>query len=214
VEINVIGIAGVARVGKDTFCDCLKIILKTEGIEYQRFAFADELKEDINSFLLAKTGLNAYTTSDEEKISLRPILVEYGRLMRRLTGGKYWIDRVKEKIRKNKKNNTICVISDVRYANEAKWINSLSGGITLHLDRKGIKAANIEEEENDPLTKEACIYSIQWNSEEFTDLPTTQALEHLHATRLYKNLTRPRFNQEYSGSKSKRSLSERISTET
>ena len=164
MDLSVIGISGVARVGKDTFTESLIKLFEAEGLTAQRVAFADALKDDINDFLLAKTGVNAYTSSTEEKILLRPLLVEYGKLMRSLTEGQYWINIVKEKIDKNTTNNIISILSDVRYRNEIEWVNSQTHSATIHLSRKGIEAANSEEEKNDPEAQLSASYSINWRN--------------------------------------------------
>ena len=197
VKPRIIGIAGVARVGKDTFCDLLIKVLRQHGIESKRFAFADSLKSDTNSFLLAKTGVNAYTTCDKEKEIIRPLLVAYGELMRKLSDGQYWIDDIKKKIEKTQKNNTISIVSDVRYENEAQWINSTNRGLTLHLRRKGVNPVNHEESINDPLTKQACSRSLTWKTIDSPQLLLTHLLEHLYDTRILPESKRLRPNREY-----------------
>ena len=191
VEIKVLGIAGVAKVGKDTFCADVLNLLSQQGIKCKRLAFADALKNDLQDFLLAKTGVNVYTDDPDSKELIRPLMVEYGKLMRDITKGKYWVDKVKSEVEENLKNNTTCVISDVRYPNEAQWINSINGGITVHLARNGILPANKEEVDQDPLTREKCTLSLSW-SNLATDLIQTQSLKHFNAITQHLLKNRPR----------------------
>ena len=46
----IIGITGLARCGKDTFCKYARQHLKSLNYESQRLAFADELKKDLDAF--------------------------------------------------------------------------------------------------------------------------------------------------------------------
>jgi hypothetical protein len=204
VGIKIIGIAGVAQVGKDTFCTQMIDILNSQGVDAQRVAFADELKKDMDSFLLAKTGVSAYTTVAEEKKSIRPLLVAYGHLMRSLTKGMYWIDKLKEKIEKNTKNDTISIVSDVRYANEAEWINSTRVGITLHLRRNGVHPANDEEKLNDPPTQAACLHSINWETQDSQPSLLTQSLTHINGLNIPGKIIGSPINRGDTGSERKR----------
>ena len=178
-ETKVIGIGGVARVGKDTLCSEIIHFLSLNNIEAQRIAFADELKKDLYEFLLAKTGLSVYTEIDSEKKLIRPTLVEYGKLMRSLSEGMYWIEKLQPLITSNLKNNVVSIISDVRYKNEAKWVNSISGGVSIHIRRSGILPANEEESENDPLVCKHSRIKI--------DYPTLETEKISNHTQLYLN---------------------------
>ncbi len=168
---DVIGIGGVARVGKDTFCKEIMKELKLLGINSKRVAFADALKNDLKKFLLDKSGVNVYTDDDLEKKQIRPLLVEYGKLMRELSLGLYWINKLKPSIEQNKKNKIISIITDVRYPNETDWINSMPNSLSIHMVRDGITYANEEESINDPLSKEKAKIIINWENCDLSDIP-------------------------------------------
>ena len=104
---EIIGLGGVARVGKDTLCNEMISEFKKYGIKASRLAFADQLKKDLEKFLLDKTGVNVYTDDDSNKKNIRPLLVEYGKLMRQLSDGKYWIDKLRPLVNLNISNNNI-----------------------------------------------------------------------------------------------------------
>ena len=188
-EASVIGIGGVARVGKDTLCKEIIKLLALKGIESQRIAFADELKKDLHDFLLEKSNLSVYTDQDSEKKLIRPILVEYGKLMRSLTKGSYWINKLEPLIESNINNNIVSIISDVRYENETKWVNSVNGGVSIHLKRSGIVPANEEESKNDPL--------VFHNSKIKMEFPTLsdEKISHYIQSHLNKNETTKKTNR-------------------
>ena len=65
----VIGLTGLARCGKDTFCNYFRSYIKEkEGIDSVRLAFADELKRDVDAFLLEKLNISAFTENTSEKL--------------------------------------------------------------------------------------------------------------------------------------------------
>lgn len=62
---SILGISGVARVGKDTLFTCIKEINKE--INFTRMAFADELKRESDEFLMKNVGISAFTEDENEK---------------------------------------------------------------------------------------------------------------------------------------------------
>ena len=74
----IIGISGFARSGKDTFGLSMQRILKAYKINAEINAFANILKQDIDSFLKEKFNISAFTKNDKEKFLIRPMLVAYG----------------------------------------------------------------------------------------------------------------------------------------
>ena len=161
---RIIGLGGVARVGKDTFCNEIISEFKKHGINATRLAFADQLKKDLEKFLLDKAGVNVYTDDDCQKKIIRPLLVEYGKLMRQISAGKYWIDKLRPLIDLNISKNITSIITDVRYPNETEWINSLPQSLTVHMQRKGMTPANEEERRNDPLAQNLSDIILNWET--------------------------------------------------
>jgi hypothetical protein len=161
----IIGISGVARSGKDTLANNFVTIFEALGIKAKRYAFADELKREVNSFLKEKTGLDSFTQNDDEKKIIRPFLVAYGTNIRRALNINCWIDTLKEFISKDE----IAIISDVRYENEADWIQE--NGFLIHIARVSkdgnfIQPANAEEAENDPILQKKANLSYVWRTVE------------------------------------------------
>ena len=152
--ISVIGISGVARVGKDTFFRAIK--KENPNGTMIRVAFADELKEECNNFLMENVGVSAFTQDTNEKALVRPFLVTYGSQLRRKQDPDCWIKKVSRKIKNLPSGNWKVVITDVRYPNELDWIHNEMRGTSIHISREGLRPVNEEEEENDPILKRMC----------------------------------------------------------
>lgn len=161
----IIGISGVARSGKDTLANNFVKIFKHLGIKAKRYAFADELKREVRPFLKKKTGLDSFTQNDDEKKMIRPFLVAYGTHIRRALNENCWIDTLSSYL----KDDEIAIISDVRYKNEADWIQK--NGFLIHiarLDKENnlIEPANPEELKNDPILQAQANLSYVWQTVE------------------------------------------------
>lgn len=196
--IKVIGIAGYARSGKDTFVGIAKNILAANKYRPIRVAFADKLKEESEAMLKANNfKATVYTEDSDAKKLIRPLLVWWGCHRRyESTGGLYWVRQVDDQLRELCKNlvstgehteRVVALISDVRFANEARWVHDQWGGRVIHLKRytacggmqhdsftgkeTGYKewkqydpAPNDEEKKNDPLVQEIADFRIEWES--------------------------------------------------
>lgn len=180
----VIGIGGVARVGKNLFCDILtnKLIEKYK-LSISSFSLALELKEDCRSFIKEKLNLDIYTENTQEKSEFRDMLVWYGDVMRKRTSGRYWIEKLQNKI--NTCNSDVIIVTDIRYdfydKDEVYWIQKENNGILIHISKYtyGFNAndrhvniktnkkifvdpANSHEALNDPKLKKKADYLIEW----------------------------------------------------
>lgn len=223
--IKVIGIAGYARCGKDTFVGIAKNILTKNNYTPLRVAFADKLKEESEAMLKAnKFAATVYTEDGDAKKLIRPLLVWWGCQRRyESEGGLYWVDRVDDQLRALAKDmidngmspeRVVALVSDVRFANEAKWVHDQWGGVVIHLKRWSTKevrdgygdtvfaktydpAPNEEEAKNDPLVQELADHRIEWESKgKHTAASAIQdpylqgvVLESLNATRFFKHPT-------------------------
>lgn len=118
--MNIIGIAGAKRVGKDTFYH----VLKARQHPVSKAAIADSIKADLSDV----TGL-----SGGSKEQLRPILQLYGDIAKQLHGQDYWIDRLSHYIH-HLPSDGHTIITDVRFPSEAKWIKE-QGGIVVVVKR-------------------------------------------------------------------------------
>lgn len=190
--MKVIGIAGYARCGKDTFVGIAKKLLIKNGYRAQRFAFADMLKVEAQTMLTANSFKASVHTEDAEaKKLIRPLLVWWGCQRRyESDGGLYWVNEVDKKIsewdecvmRGGHPGSTVAIVSDVRFPNEADWVHKRWDGVVIHLKRyttgkerkvlggewEDVKyydaAPNEEEAKNDPMVQEMADFRIEWES--------------------------------------------------
>jgi len=182
ITTKVIGVAGFARSGKDTFVKVATNILLNNGYSVTKLAFADDLKNDIDDWLKDKYGISAWTNNLEEKNLIRPFLVAHGCGKRTQTQGKYWVDKINRRIELSIQSpikNHVFFVSDVRFPNEAKWVHESWNGWLVHLKKYilsdlhafdgssyfGTKlydfAPNEEEAKNDPLVEGQADFKLE-----------------------------------------------------
>lgn len=157
----IIGLTGLARCGKDTFCKYARLHLDSLNIQSQRLAFADELKKDVDAFLIEKLGISAFTEITEEKEIIRPMLTTWGTEIMRKKDDLHWVKKVEEIIVDNKKNNIVSIVTDIRFPNEIDYIHKI-GGKVIHLTMIGNKPANDYEKKNDPMLKKNADCLVEW----------------------------------------------------
>lgn len=158
-----IGISGAARSGKDTLCKALIRFFKTKNIESERKSIAgDIVKKDLKKLIKTKANINSFTENTDEKTLIRPLLVEYGKLMRNQTEGRYFIERFK------KSNNKITIVPDIRYAeyenDELHWIKYEEQGFLIFVDHEYISDANDTEKVNNKIIKKKSDYKLNWST--------------------------------------------------
>lgn len=187
--MKVIGVAGFARAGKDTFVAIAIDILKANGYKPFRVAFADKLKEETEA-MLQLHGFSATVRTDDTKAKtlIRPLLVWWGCQRRNESPeGLYWVNEVDKQLSdeaaKND-DNIIALVSDVRFPNEAKWVQEKWEGNVIHMKRwkkeyrRGGQdgsdtiecktfdpAPNEEEAKQDPLVEAAANVRIEWENQ-------------------------------------------------
>ena len=185
-NMKVIGIAGYARCGKDTFVGIARQILSEHGYNPIRIAFADELKKEVQSMLQQNKFVGTiYDETPDGKKFNRPLLVWWG-CQRRIESpdGLYWVNRANDAIRSkitnySNLNSLVFLVSDVRFLNEAEWVHNSWNGKVIHLKRYAIDklettekqdvfvydpAPNEEEAKNDPLVERVADYKVEWEN--------------------------------------------------
>jgi hypothetical protein len=168
----IVGLAGLARSGKDSFYKFSEKIINNSGMESRRLAFADELKKELIPFLRKSFGIDAFTEDENEKEIIRPILVAYGMAKRQVSNGTYWVERVFDQIKRQNSKN-LFFITDVRFENEIDAITE-GGGKIVYVSRKGNPPANSEEELNNPTLIKNSHYFFEWD--DFCKIQTPQDL--------------------------------------
>lgn len=192
--MNVIGIGGFARCGKDTFVNIAGKILSKNLYTPVRVAFADSLKVEVNQMLQAHSfPFDVYTTDTVAKTKIRPLLVWWGCAKRDMSEkGLYWVNVVDKQLEAtrqdmirngNSTERVYVLISDVRFPNEAEWLHEKWNGQMIHIRRwknKQVRdgygefvdtktfdvAPNEEEAKNDPLIQEIADVKVEWESRE------------------------------------------------
>jgi hypothetical protein len=181
-----IGISGSARSGKDTLCRALIRKFKKMNKKVERLSIAGDLiKKDLNSLIKNVAGIDTFTENTEEKELIRPLLVEYGKILRKKTKGRYFLDNFEEK------PDTIHIIPDIRYCeyekDEIYWLKNEKNGFLIYLERKNIKPANETEEKNNKIIKTIADTCIFWNSLNENDSEDIKKIDE-YAENLIKNL--------------------------
>ncbi len=223
--MKVIGVAGMARAGKDTFVKIAIELLRKNGYNATRVAFADKLKEEVENMLKQnRFSATSYTDDVQAKNLIRHLLVWWGCQRRYETdGGLYWVNEVDKQIRRLQEDllrtgacegKEIVLVSDVRFPNEVKWIQSNWDGSVIHLKRfspnwvrggqdnsdeflvkEYDKAPNEEEAKQDPLVQELADVKTEWESkqkataEDASSIPDLQKVvwDALNKTKFFKH---------------------------
>lgn len=180
---NLIGLCGFAQSGKDTVAS---ILMKKYG--YQRFAFADKLKE-----LGRRIDPPIFDSHDNEYRSLAWVLDEYGpegakqlldvRMFyqnlgvgaREVLGKNVWVNAAFADIDAELMvaSDTPIVITDVRFKNEIAEIQA-RGGKLVRINRPGVGPVNGHVSEAD------------WNDAEFdAEINNAQSLQDLEDLVVY-----------------------------
>lgn len=159
-------ISGNATSGKDTFFTGLKLIF---GDSVKRFAFADALKIDTDPLARRIFNKTISCLSKDEKELFRPILVDYGNIMRKVNP-LYWIEQVDNEIKKEEYPD-YAIITDCRYENEIEFFkkNYSCPVKLLYIERYDcfgsiIPPANEIEKENNIKLKRHIDFSLSWET--------------------------------------------------
>ena len=149
---GVIGIAGNALVGKDTLCEAIIEEFKIFDIVAARRSIAgDRVRADLKDLIWDKFKIDATNPTNEQKTLIRPIMVEYGRIQRIITNGRYFIEKFVQ-------SSNIDIVPDIRYAeydkDELYWIKEEMDGFLIYLERDGVLPANIYEEKNNSIIRD------------------------------------------------------------
>lgn len=160
-----IGIGGLARSGKDTLAKNLSEVIQEDwGCDVKIFSFAEELKSQMDGFLIKNYGISAFTENTEEKIIIRDLLVCHAETMKKFYKQTIWADLVIDKIDSDPKR-FFPIISDVRFDFEAERVQD-QGGLIVHVSKVGNQPPNEIEYLNDPLVSKIADLNHTWPSYE------------------------------------------------
>lgn len=181
----IIGVSGVAGVGKDLFVQSCVEELKRRGKKATSIAIATSLKSETSTWCYNHYGINPLDCTREEKEKIREFLVYHGVFKRKLSEGRHWIDLASENINSMEHIYDYLFVSDVRYddydKDEVSWIKEELNGMLVHISQYEIKEvtskkewpktskgkvfrppANSEEARNDPSLKSKADYNLEW----------------------------------------------------
>ena len=180
-----IGVGGVARAGKNLFCDLLVKQLKLQyNKEAKHFALAYELKQDCQQFIHDKFNIDVFTENTEEKKLFRDMLVWYGDAKRKQSNGRYWIDKLDLRIGKEFAWGTppidVAIVSDIRYdfypTDEVDWIRREKNGAFIHISKytHGFPTEGRVVKVDDKIVSNIKIFTEPANSHEALNDPKLQ----------------------------------------
>ncbi len=141
--MKLIGLSGFARSGKDTVGDYF-----TKNFRFVRYGFADPLKKSCAEMFGIPLD-HFYNPEFKEvvnefwDISPREMAQKMGtECGRQVFRDDIWIKRAELEYIQFRDNFNAggMVITDVRFANEAQWINDM-GGTMIHIERPGFEGA-------------------------------------------------------------------------
>ena len=142
-----IGVSGVARSGKNLFCDIAIKQLSQKGVKAKQYALAYYLKKDCEEFIKTKLGLDVFTEKTDDKTIFREMLVWYGGVKRKQTEGAYWTSMLQKDIEAD--DNEVIFVSDIRYdqypKDEVYWIKEVLGGYLVHVSKYTYNDTNIKK---------------------------------------------------------------------
>jgi hypothetical protein len=158
-----IGIAGAARAGKDTLCRGLIRKLNDVKIDAVRKSIAGDLvKQDLKDILIEKFNIDSFTEDSDLKNFIRPLLVEYGKMQRNKSKGRYFIDAFK------RTPLVVNILPDIRYVeysrDEVYWLKNEVKGFLIFIKRKNIDDANDTERVNNKIIKNMADYILEWDT--------------------------------------------------
>ena len=127
MPIPIILITGHATAGKDTL---FTIMDKLRPGQFARYAFADQLKEDLNPLCRQMFGKPIAELTATEKEIFRPVLISYGCAWRAIDPD-HWVKIVDRRILWDYAQldgidgaAKVPVVTDCRFANEANYFTS------------------------------------------------------------------------------------------
>lgn len=150
-----LGLSGYAGSGKDTAANFLKEALISHGKQVDAIAFADPIRWMLMSLgvpqqYIINRDLKEVAIPGFNGCSARQMMqtlgTEWGRLC---LGRNFWTSQVERRLAAwadLNKAPDIIIITDVRMANEANWIND-QGGMVVRIERPGLKAVRPHESE-------------------------------------------------------------------
>ena len=166
-----IGIAGLARSGKDTLAKNLSEIIKEDlGIEVKVYSFALPIRCQVGNLLEDYYHISPFTEDSDEKLIIRPLLVAHGEQMKQKFGKDIWLKELLGTIHEDLRYKEFFpIISDVRFDFEVEAIKNENGQV-IHISKIGNEPPNEIEAKNDPLVQRVADICHSWPEYEPDDM--------------------------------------------
>lgn len=152
----IIGLSGKKRSGKDTAYAVIRdyysnLRLESPNIGVFRYAFADLVKEYAKLFF----GIDPWS-ENEDKEKIRFVLQGIGQMMRETVDREFWVKKTytligeaqEEFFNSYPDGRFIAIITDVRYRNEATFIED-NKGIVIRIDNPRVDTTDRHPSETD-----------------------------------------------------------------
>jgi hypothetical protein len=172
-ERKIVGISGHARVGKNTFADCIEALFPES--KFKIIALGDLLKEEAREQIYELYNLDSFSKKTEEKVIFRQFLVDLSKKNRRESLGKHYTNAILPVINECFEEGIIPIVADVRHdeylEDEYSFIKNL-GGIVVYVEKilkspdgqfELLGPANQAEAENGPRIKEKADALVSWH---------------------------------------------------
>ena len=185
----VVGISGFARSGKDTLAVLLSNKLSNLNLNVKILSFAFSLKKDIDDFCKNKIGISSFSEETELKSKIRPILIAYGASQRQISGGRYWLDKLRPEVDTFfSEGGDVVIVPDLRFKeydfDEYDFIKSYPNNVIITVSKilengNQNPAAHESESKNLPFFLEKSDFNLTWdssNSEEYLNEKTEKCL--------------------------------------
>lgn len=153
--MKLVAICGLAGSGKDTAAQALV----EDG--WVRVSFADPMREALfrlnpdipyrGCVLQLQSIVRQYgwDTAKRECPPIRTLLQRFGtEVGRELWGEDFWVDQAAKKVEEARRAGNCVVISDVRFKNEAEWVQK-NGGLLIRIRRPGVSQLDHSSEAGD-----------------------------------------------------------------
>ncbi len=166
--MTLLGLTGVAGVGKDLFASLCADYFEQQGKVVRNFALADEVKLQLGDFVQGFYGVSPFTKDRSMKSTIRPLIVAFAEGMKKIHGDSYWTDSLFKKL-KEYSFADVLIIKDVRFPIELSKLKEFGGNL-IHISRyqedSGIKSfiqpCNDDEQKNDPIMKDNANLKFSW----------------------------------------------------
>ena len=160
--MNLLGLTGKMGAGKDfTFT-----WLKERGYDVAREAFADQLRYEVEDIIGDGMHLPALWSKPYPD-EVRALLQWWGTDLRRNQDPNYWLKALDAKLEAYEGSDTLIVVTDVRFPNEAKVIRDRGGLVAsvwaptkVRAERLGMTMEDLEERNRHPSERSMDRYPV------------------------------------------------------